>query len=37
MAIGFAEEEILFFIGHVTSHAHMVNGLRGIMDWYLPY
>ena len=32
VAIGLAEEEILFYIGHLTSHAHVVNELRGIMD-----
>ena len=37
MAIGFAEEEILFYIGDMTSHAHVVNGLCGIMDVCLSY
>ena len=37
MAIGLTEEEILFYIGHVTSHAHVVNGLCGIMDGCLLY
>ena len=37
VAIGFAEEEILFYIGHVTSHAHVVTGLCGIMNGCLSY
>ena len=36
-AIGFAEQEILFYIGHVTSRVHMVNGLCGIMNRCLSY
>ena len=37
VAIGVAEEEILFYIGHVTLHAHVVNGLCGIMEGCVSY
>ena len=37
VAIGLAEGEILFFIGHVTSHPQVINGLCSVMKGCLSF